>query len=419
VRAYVTGGIVGLIGALAIGSPAAALLGTVMLMLAMVGLAGAASPTIRISTRGLPASAVEGEPFQFTARVEVDQPIGRAYLDLGLSGLTVVEASGASKVGPSMVSIPAVSESAVVEVTVSPDNWGRSVVGPLRLQTSSPLGMFDFEHVGDSTGQVVVVPVEMELRRLPSPAQTSLHVGDLISKRRGVGSEFADLRPFQDGDDPRSVNWRVSSRAQTLWVNERHPERNGDVVILVDARVEARTEMHLLIDRSVRLATALLRGYTRHHHRLGLVTLDGRPRWITPGMGELHRRRLIEQLMGLDPGQVVWDFAERAVIRVAKRPATVLALTPLMDHDRAGLIHSLRRSGVDISVINLAVESVLSPPDGEVTTLARRIWVLERERLRDRLIGEGVPIAVWHPEDPADVPLAQLELWRTSWRRRG
>jgi hypothetical protein len=65
------------------------------------------------------------------------------------------------------------------------------------------------------------------------------------------------------------------------------------------------------------------------------------------------------------------------------------------------------------------VESVLSPPDGEVKTLARRIWVLERERLRDRLVGEGVPIAVWRPEDPADVPLAQLELWRTSWRRRG
>jgi hypothetical protein len=97
----------------------------------------------------------------------------------------------------------------------------------------------------------------------------------------------------------------------------------------------------------------------------------------------------------------------------------VIALTPLMDPHMAGLIHTLRRSGVDISVVALDVEPALPPPEGQARVLGRRIWAMERDRLCDRLAGEGVPIAVWRAIDPADVPLAQLDTRRTTWRRLG
>lgn len=418
-RAYVSGGLVGLVAALAVGDPTPALIGSVLLVLGLMGLAGGASPRTELSALDVPTSAVEGETFEFTVRITVDEPIGRTNVDLNLTGMDLIEVAGARGVGRSTISLLSVKDTVEVLVTVAPAGWGRASVGPLDLHTDSPLGMFDLHLQGATRHDLVVLPGETTLRKLLSPIETNLHVGDLVSNRRGSGSEFADLRTFQHGDDPRAVNWRVSSRFQSLWVNERHPERNGDVVLLVDAQVEAGTELQILVDRSVRMAASLLQAHSRRHQRLGIVTLDGLCRWIYPGMGELHRRRLLEQLMTVVPGEVIWQAAERAVIRAARRPSMVIALTPLMDPNMAGLIHTLRRSGVDISVVAHDVQPVLPPPADKARVLGRRIWAMERDRLRDKLAGEGIPIAVWRAIDPADVPLAQLDTWRTSWRRRG
>jgi uncharacterized protein (DUF58 family) len=123
--------------------------------------------------------------------------------------------------------------------------------------------------------------------------------------------------------------------------------------------------------------------------------------------------------MGVTPGEVIWEAAERAVIRAARRPSFVVALTPLTTPEMAGLIHTLRRSGVDISVVALDVEPALPAPQDSLRALGRRIWLMDRDRLRDRLAGEGVPVAMWRAIDPPDVPLARIAEWRTAWRRHG
>jgi uncharacterized protein (DUF58 family) len=278
--------------------------------------------------------------------------------------------------------------------------------------------MFDVAQVSPDVRSWVVVPQEIALRRLLSPLETNLHSGDLVSKLRGSGSEFADMRSYAPGDDPRHINWRVSSRSDGLWVNERHPERNGDVILLVDAQVEANTGLVELVDRSVRLAAALLQGHARRRHRLGLVTLDGMCRWVGPGSGEIHRRKLLEQLIGVRPGEVLWDAVERSVMRAAKRPALVVALSPLLDNNMAGLLNVLRRSGIDVVAIEIDATDQLSEPERGDRQMGRRIWSMERERIRDRLSGAGIAVAIWDRDDPPEVPLHQLDARRSSWRRQ-
>lgn len=418
-RAYVTAGLVGLASGLAAGSPAPVIIGTAFLVIAVVGVAG--GQFLRISTRILewPQSMIEGEERNVLLRLEANGRAGRTYIDPNLTpGLEVVGAEGARVLTGGRIVVPSVNERRDIKLTISANSWGRHGIGPVTTFTESPMAMFDLR--GQSPGREawVVVPEEMALRRLLAPIDTNLHVGDVVSRHRGSGSEFSDLRSYRPGDDPRNINWRVSSRIDGLWINDRHPERNGDVLLLVDAQVESGTGLEGLIDRSVRLAAALLQGHARRRHRLGLVTLDGMCRWISPGMGEVHRRRVMEQLLGVAPGQVIWDAVERAVIRAAKKPAMVIALTPLIDTNMAGLLNVLRRSGVDVSIIEIDVGPELAEPDREEREVGRRLWLMERDRIRDRLSGAGIPIAVWHPDDRPEVPLLQLELWRTSWRRQ-
>lgn len=96
----------------------------------------------------------------------------------------------------------------------------------------------------------------------------------------------------------------------------------------------------------------------------------------------------------------------------------VIALTPLLDANVAGVVYSLRRSGIDISVVEIDASAELSPPERGDRRLGRRIWVMDRERLRERLSGAGVPVAVWKDVDSPDVPLSHLDLWRSSWQRQ-
>ncbi|HLF60453.1 MAG TPA: DUF58 domain-containing protein [Acidimicrobiia bacterium] len=417
-RAYVTAGLVGLGAALAVGDPGPALIGGALLALAMAGMIGRATPTMSVRLDEVPLSMVEGAEHRISMHLATNEKLGPVYIGIGLRDMDITSTEGGRLVEDSTLSIDRIERVARVVVNVSPRGWGRRELGPVTVYADSLLGMFDFLHTSPDSEQIVVLPEESILKRLLRPMETNLHIGELVSTRRGSGSEFADLRVYQPGDDPRSINWRVSSRARSLWVNERHPERNGDIVLLVDAQVESGTDTEFVVDRSVRMAAALLRSHARRQHRLGLVTIDGLCRWIYPGMGESQRRRTMEQLMSVTPGRVLWETAERAVMRVARRPAMVIALTSLLDPHLAGLVHSLRRSGIDVSVIEVDVETVLSPPSDEARSLGRRIWSLERDRLRDRLAAEGIPITVWHSDESADVPMARLEQWRTSWRRR-
>jgi uncharacterized protein (DUF58 family) len=418
-RAYVTGGIVGLVAGLAVGDPAAAIVGTVLLAIGAMGLIGGVGPDVVVSFRDLPISVTEGDNFGFLLDLEARAGARILHLDLGLKGMEVVSVGGARRLDASTISVVQMGEPVVIEVVAVARPWGRASVGPIIVTCDSPMGLFHRRQVAGGFQQISVVPGETSLRGLLHPLETNLHVGDLVSTHRGSGSEFADLRQFRDGDDPRIVNWRVSSRSGDLWVNDRYPERNGDVVLLVDGQVETRTGLETLVDRAVRMAAALLVAHTRQHHRLGLITLDGLCRWIYPGSSEAHRRRLVELLMSVHPGEVLWEAAERAVIRAARRPSLVVVITPLLDNNMATLIHSLHRSGVDLAVVEIEAEPELPPPASEIRALGRRIWALERDRLRRRLIYEGVPTVTWHPSEAASVPIATLDQWRTTWRRHG
>jgi uncharacterized protein (DUF58 family) len=415
----VSAGLVGLAAGLAAGSPEPVLVGTAFLVLAVVGILGGQAVPLRVTILEWPRSMIEGEKRRIRLRFESEGDAGRTYAHLNLSpGMKVVDADGARVFGNGRLMIPSVGRSIDVLLTVDAMIWGRHRIGPINTYTEAPFGMFDVSQMSPDRQGWVVVPEEVALKRLLSPLETNLHAGDLVSRLRGSGSEFADLRSYLPGDDPRNINWRVSSRSEGMWVNERHPEKNGDVILLVDAQVESNTGLTEVVDRSVRLGAALLQGHARRRHRLGVITLDGMCRWLGPGSGEFHRRRLLEQLLGVSPGQVLWEAVERAVVRAAKRPAMVIALTPLMDPNMAGLLNVMRRSGIDVAVIEIDVSDRLRDAEPGDREVGRRIWAMERDRIRNRLSGAGIPVAVWLREDPAEVPLHQLDARRTSWRRQ-
>ena len=58
--------------------------------------------------------------------------------------------------------------------------------------------------------------------------------GGHLSRRHGESIEFAELRPYQPGDDLRTVDWNAYRRLRKLLVRRFRAEQSQDIYILLD-----------------------------------------------------------------------------------------------------------------------------------------------------------------------------------------
>jgi len=69
----------------------------------------------------------------------------------------------------------------------------------------------------------------------PQAARNML-LGNVRSRFRGRGMEFAEVRRYQPGDDIRTIDWKVSARTQSTYTKLFCEERERPCHILVDQR---------------------------------------------------------------------------------------------------------------------------------------------------------------------------------------
>ena len=167
--------------------------------------------------------------------------------------------------------------------------------------------------------------------------------------------EFADLRLFAPGDRVRSINWRASARRDELVVNERHPERNADVILFLDTFADARAGGRSTLDLAVRATATLAARYLERRDRVGLVSFGGVLRWLTPGMGSTQQYRIVDALL---ESEIVFNYAWKDVsvipARVLPPQALVVAVTPLLDDRAVEALADLRARRYDLAIVEVS-----------------------------------------------------------------
>ncbi len=191
---------------------------------------------------------------------------------------TTVTISKQLNVGEELQMQIALTNSAFGEVSLSVENEFLEIVpsklerkvkeGKLTIKFKTPYsGDYSTEKLGiEVTGPLSLVvgscsvPLTLNLAVIPkvlSVASTSLRIlsrigiGEIPLERPGIGTEFYDLRTYQQGDDYRSINWKASARSSGLIVNQRMKELGNSFYIVL----EAYSPDHFDQDR---LATAFL-----------------------------------------------------------------------------------------------------------------------------------------------------------------
>jgi uncharacterized protein (DUF58 family) len=404
----------GLLTGLVFGRPEFAVLAAPFSLILIGGLALAEEPVFRAGLAVDATRVLQGDIIEVVVTVTSTVAVPRLEVLLSLPEGMVLEGG---KGGAAAVAVPVGPDNpAVLCWRLECRQWGARRIGMISLRGHDNSGLLQWGIDCDRRVRVRVLPSAGTLRALVKPHRTLVTAGNQVTRSKGEGVEFADLRPFLVGDRPRSVNWRATARRGELWVNERHNERNADIVLFLDSFADPDAP-DASLERAVRAACSLAAGYLRNRDRVGVIDFGGL-QWLAPSMGQAALYRIIDVLVAATP---LWTEADRTVrvIPAYLLPprSLVIALTPLLDERIDEVLIELRRHRVDLVVVEVDAEAAAVTPEGPFGSLARRLWLLERDRRRHTLERLGAVVVRWRADDPLAHVMVEVDRWHR--RRNG
>jgi uncharacterized protein (DUF58 family) len=172
-------------------------------------------------------------------------------------------------------------EHVALTTTLIPRRRGRRDAAGLTIRALGPLGLAGRQRTVAAPWSVRVLPAFASRRILPDKLARLRELdGSVVAAIRGQGSEFDSLRSYVDGDDARSIDWRASARRSEVVVRTWRPERDRQVMLVLDTgrtsagRVGGAPRLEASLDATLLLA-ALAR---RAGDRVGLLAHDQRVR---------------------------------------------------------------------------------------------------------------------------------------------
>jgi uncharacterized protein (DUF58 family) len=184
------------------------------------------------------------------------------------------------------------------------------------------------------------VAVDQLLRRSRWPVLRRLGFhpgGDERSSLRGAGLEYSDVREYQAGDDPRTIEWNITARSDRPYVRESLPDRGLDAWLLVDVTRSLDWGTARCLKRQLALEFSAVVGQLLigRGNRVGALLFDDRVRSIIPPSA--GRTALLELIARLEraaeaPGDGPTDLG-RALTeagRLIRRPSMMVLISDFM-----------------------------------------------------------------------------------------
>ena len=401
---------VALVAALAAGRPELAALATPFVLLVAVGLVGAAPLSLDGVLRLERERALEGEQVGATVTVRATGCAARVELHLPTTARMHTDPV------PIAFWLPR-GERREVRFELAVGRWGVHGAGPAVVRARDRLGASALERPLGGSSELRAYPSVGRLRRLIAPLQTRPVLGSQVSRERGEGIEFADLRPLAPGDRVRRINWRATSRRRVPYVNVQHPEQSTEVVLFLDTFAEAEHAEEGTLDAAVHAAAALASSYLARRDRVALVSFGGTLDWLTGSAGTRQLYRIVDALIASDVRlSYAWKDVTHLPRRLLPARALVVALTPLLDARGMGALLGLRARGYDLAVIEIS-PLAHTPADEAAQRLPLRLWRLQRETLRARFETLGVPVARWEfPHTNVELAIEEVMTFRRRAR---
>jgi uncharacterized protein (DUF58 family) len=176
------------------------------------------------------------------------------------------------------------------------------------------------------------------IRRLEIKTLRLVHTifgGEYQSVFKGRGIEFDEVREYQEGDDPRLIDWNVTARMDRLFVKKFVEERELSIVLVVDVSASHGFGSQAMLKRELaaELACALAMSALHNHDQVGLVLFSDRiERYVSPRKGRGHVNRLVREILNAKPSGRGTDYRGTVdfLMQVIKHRSVVFFLSDFL-----------------------------------------------------------------------------------------
>jgi uncharacterized protein (DUF58 family) len=175
---------------------------------------------------------------------------------------------------------------------------------------------------------------EIQIRK----AINSQMQGDFHSIFKGSGLEFDDVRPYQYGDDIRTIDWNVSAKGHGTFVKTFKEEKEQTVFFILDvsASEDIGSPGRTKADIGKEICGVLSLAASKESSHIGLICFsDVKEKYIRPVKGPLQAYEIISTLIKLDPRSLRTNLAKAIAfaLNAIKRRSVVILVSDFIDED--------------------------------------------------------------------------------------
>jgi uncharacterized protein (DUF58 family) len=179
--------------------------------------------------------------------------------------------------------------------------------------------------------------------------------GEYHSAFKGQGMEFAEVRPYQYGDDIRSIDWNVSARYDDTFIKIFEEEREQTVLLVVDISGSEDFGSVFKFKREIAAEICAVVAFSaiQNNDKVGLVLFsDHVELFVPPKKGRRHVLRLIRDLFAHErtSTQTNMSVALNHVVNVLNRRSIVLLVSDFMDSDFEAALRAVSRRHDTVAV---------------------------------------------------------------------
>lgn len=277
---------------------------------------------------------------------------------------------------------------------------GRYHFGDVWIRCLGPFGIFEAQtRFPREDGLRVFPETYLESERLLKDAGARIELLDKVVRERqhGVGTEFESLTEYREGDDPRRIDWRTSSRHRRLIVKRHQIERHRDVVIVVDsgrlmaADHRGMSKLDAGIDAGLLIARVALAGGDRCG--FGLFDVDVRG-YVPPQSGTSALKGIQERVYDIQTRWLESDFSQMFATLQHRQPkrSLIVVISDILDLQtterfRASLLRLTKRHIVLFAALKTPLlHSVLEETPKDLQTAWKSVLAFRLLDQRDEAL---------------------------------
>lgn len=192
--------------------------------------------------------------------------------------------------------------------------------------------------------------------------------GDYHSVFKGRGMEFAEVRPYQPGDEIRSIDWNVTARMGEPFVKQYVEERDLTIFLVIDVSGSLSFGSHAILKRELAAEIAALLAFAalRNQDRVGAALVSDRLElFLPPRRRRTHVLRLVlEVLQRNGGGGTDLEAGLGAVLATLKRRSVLFVVSDFL---ACGCSKALKSAAARHDLI---VVELVDPRDQELPEVA-------------------------------------------------